>query len=90
MTASEGAALDYQFISKLPHITSTSTYLSKYTFKDTMAKGLRYGENAVLAFYDSAEKATTTNIDNVAGSGAVAVWTKDSGKFTQDYTKNED
>ena len=50
MTASEGAALDYQFISKLPHITSTSTYLSKYTFKDTMAKGLRYGENAVLAF----------------------------------------
>ena len=36
------------------------------------------------------EKATTTNIDNVAGSGAVAVWTKDSGKFTQDYTKNED
>lgn len=90
VTASEGAALDYQFISKLPHITSTSTYLSKYTFKDTMAKGLRYGENAVLAFYDSAEKATTTNIDNVAGSGAVAVWTKDSGKFTQDYTKNED
>ena len=54
------------------------------------AKGLRYGENAVLAFYDSAEKATTTNIDNVAGSGAVAVWTKDSGEFTQDYTKNED
>lgn len=90
VTASEGAALDYQFISKLPHITSTSTYLSKYTFKDTMAKGLRYGENAVLAFYDSAEKATTTNIDNVAGSGAVAVWTKDSGKFTQEYTKNED
>lgn len=90
LTVSEGAKLDYRIVSRLPHITSTSTYLSKYAFKDEMDKGLCYGENAVLAFYDSTDKFETTNIDTVTGSGAVAVWTKDSGKFTQTYTSKED
>ena len=39
VTASKAERLDYQFISKLPHITSSTTYLSTYTFNDTMAKG---------------------------------------------------
>lgn len=90
LTASEGSGLDYRLVSQLPHITSTTTYLSRYTFKDTLAKGLSYGENAVLAFYDSTEKAKETNVDSAAESGAVALWTKESGKFTQTYTKNED
>ena len=32
VTASKAETLDYQFISKLPHITSSTTYLTTYTF----------------------------------------------------------
>ena len=35
-TASEGDLLDYILVSKLPHITSEATFLSEYTFQDTM------------------------------------------------------
>ena len=49
VTASKAEKLDYQFISKLPHITSSTTYLSTYTFDDKMAKGMTYNKNAVIA-----------------------------------------
>ena len=41
-TASAGDTIDYQIISTLPSITSESTYLSCYTFVDTLSKGLTY------------------------------------------------
>ena len=47
VTASKAERLDYQFISKLPHITSSTTYLSTYTFNDTMANGIDIGKDAV-------------------------------------------
>lgn len=53
-TASEGDILDYIIVSKLPHITSTSTYLTQYSFKDTLSKGIEYVDGSVqVAFYTS-------------------------------------
>lgn len=53
-TASEGDILDYILVSKLPHITSKATYLTKYTFADTLSKGISYNADSVqIAFYTS-------------------------------------
>lgn len=88
VTASEGEKLDYKLVSKLPRITSSTTYLSKYTYIDELSQGITYGKDAVIAFYDSLDKASS-NVANVADSGAVAVWTKDSGKYTQEYAEGD-
>lgn len=93
VTASKAEKLDYQFISKLPHITSGSTYLSTYTFDDKMAKGMTYDKNAVIAIYDNKDAADTTNVNNVDNSGAIAVWksSEKDPKFTAVYgTSGED
>lgn len=93
VTASKAEKLDYQFISKLPHITSGSTYLSTYTFDDKMAKGMTYDKNAVIAIYDNKDAADTTNVNNVDNSGALAVWrsSEKDPKFTAVYgTSGED
>lgn len=53
-TASEGDTLDYILLSKLPHISSTATYLTKYTFEDTLSKGISYNADSIqIAFYPS-------------------------------------
>ena len=80
VTASEGDILDYILVSKLPHITSAATYLSEYTFTDTLAAGLRYNRDAKIAFYDNAEDANSNNTEN-----AISVWELDSGDYTQEY-----
>ena len=55
-TVSAGDVIDYQIISTLPSITSESTYLSCYTFVDTLSKGLSYTKgNVVLEFFTDAE-----------------------------------
>lgn len=90
VTASEGEKLDYELVSKLPHITSTATYLKVFTFTDLLTKGITYGEDAVIAFYDSDDTIASTNANNVNNSNAVAVWDKDSGKFTQTYSAKDD
>ena len=92
VTASKAEKLDYQFISKLPHITSSTTYLSTYTFNDTMAKGMTYGKDAVIAIYENKDAADSTNVNNVDKSGAIAVWKSSDTdpKFTATYGKSGD
>ncbi len=68
-TASEGDVLDYILVSKLPHISSTATYLTEYEFVDELYKGLEYDNDAVIAFYTSAEDAYTNHTED-----AVAIW----------------
>lgn len=89
VTASEGETLDYYLESKLPHITSKSTYLTTYTFKDKMSKGITYGKNAVLAIYDSNDVIASTNVNNVDASGAKVVWKTADNMFTQTYDDKE-
>ena len=74
-TASAGDTIDYQIISTLPSITSESTYLSCYTFVDTLSKGLTYNKgDVVLEFFTDA-----------ACTDSVAKWTEADGKFTVAY-----
>ena len=74
-TASDGDVIDYQLISTLPSITSESTYLTCYTFVDTLSKGLSYNKNdVVLEFFRDA-----------ACTQSVARWTEADGKFTVTY-----
>ena len=92
VTASKAERLDYQFISKLPHITSSTTYLSTYTFDDKMAKGMTYSKDAVIAIYENRDAADSTNVNNVDKSGAIAVWKSSDTdpKFTATYGQSGD
>ena len=85
VTATEGETLDYYLLSKMPHITSTATYLTTYSFNDKMSKGITYGKDAVVAIYDSEDGINDVNVSNVDESGAVAVWKKADGKFNTTY-----
>lgn len=78
-TASAGDTIDYQIISTLPSITSETTYLSCYTFIDTLSKGLTYtkGDVTLELFTDSA----CTN--------AITKWSEQDGKFTVGYSTND-
>ena len=74
-TASDGDVIDYQVISTLPSITSESTYLSVYTFIDTLSKGLTYNKNdVVLEFFKDA-----------ACTDLITTWKESDGKFTATY-----
>ena len=78
-TASAGDTIDYQIISTLPSITSESTYLSCYTFADTLSKGLSYNKgDVVLEFFTDA-----------ACMDSVAKWTEADGKFTVAYNTTD-
>ena len=46
-TASDGDVIDYQIISHLPVITSKASYLTTYTFIDTLSKGISYNKGDV-------------------------------------------
>lgn len=46
-TASDGDVIDYQIISRLPVITSRASYLTTYTFVDTLSKGITYNKGDV-------------------------------------------
>ena len=75
-TASDGDIVDYQIVSTLPSITSASTYLTCYTFVDTLSKGITYNKNdVVLEFFTDA-----------ACTDSIAKWTETDGKFTVTYS----
>ena len=75
-TASAGDTVEYQIISTLPSITSAASYLSQYTFVDTLSPGMTYKKSdVVLEFYSEA-----------ACTNKIATWTADSEKFTVGYT----
>ena len=73
-TASTGDIVDYQITSTLPTITSSTTYIGKYTFKDTLSAGLTYNQDEVMYWYSDKE---CTNL--------VATWTAADGKYTVTY-----
>ena len=75
-TASAGDTVEYQIISTLPSITSAASYLSQYTFVDTLPAGLTYARNdVVLEFFSEA-----------ACTNKIATWTSADEKFTVAYT----
>ena len=81
-TASSGDTMDYQIISTLPSITSESTYLSCYTFVDTLSKGLSYtkGDIVLEFFTDAACTDLVTTWKEADGFFAVAYNTAGTGE----------
>ena len=79
-TASAGDTIDYQIISTLPSITSETTYLSCYTFVDTLSAGLTYtkGDVTLEIFSDAACKNPVTG------------WKEADGYFTVSYNDTKD
>ncbi len=78
-TASDGDVIDYQIISTLPSITSESTYLSEYTFIDTLSAGLTYNkQDVVIEFFSDA---ACTNLLNT--------WNESDGLFSVAYSQTD-
>jgi len=74
-TASAGDIIDYQIISTLPSITSESTYLTCYTFIDTLSPGLSYNKNDVVLEFFTDEACTDL----------VTTWKEADGFFSVSY-----
>ena len=87
-TASAGDVLDYILVSKLPTITSVSTFLSEYTFTDVLSAGLTYNQDVKIAFYDNADDANANNTAN-----AETIWDLSDNKYSAlvdlDYTVSD-
>ena len=79
-TASIGDVVDYQIVSKLPTITSAASYLTIYTYVDTLSKGVTYNKQDVtVSFYSDA-----------ALENEITSWTEEGGKFTVTYGTSGD
>ncbi len=76
-TASDGDVVDYQVISTLPAITSTASYLTTYTYVDTLSKGITYNQNDIIIEF----------FTDAACTDKVATWkqTDAQQKFTVAY-----
>ena len=79
-TASAGDVIDYQIISTLPSITSEATYLTTYTFIDTLSSGLSYNKNDVVLEFFTDEACTDL----------VTTWKESDGFFSVRYTDAAD
>ena len=81
-TASDGDVIDYQIISTLPSITSESTYLTEYTFIDTLSAGLTYNKKDILIefFTDDACTDLLDSWDESEGFFKVSYSTTDEGE----------
>lgn len=78
-TASGGDTVEYQILSTLPAITSEFTYLSSYSFIDTLSQGLTYTKgNVALEFFTDS-----------SCTDSVAKWLETDGKFTVSYATSE-
>ena len=78
-TASAGDVIDYQIISTLPSITSESTYLTCYTFIDTLSPGLSYNKRDVVLEFFTDEACTDL----------VTTWKEADGYFTVTYSATD-
>ena len=76
-TASANDTLEYQILSTLPSITSEATYLTDYSFVDTLDAGLSYCKNDVkIEFFHSSA---------CADEDRITVWNESDGKFSVSY-----
>ena len=79
-TASAGDLIDYQIISTLPSITSEATYLSCYTFVDTLSAGLSYKKGDVLVEF----------FTDAACTDLITTWKEADGMFAVRYNSVAD
>lgn len=76
-TVSEKDTVEYQIISTMPTITSAASYLTTYTFEDTLSKGLTYNKNDVVIEFFKDAACTEAN--------KITTWQAGSEKFAVAY-----
>lgn len=81
VTASAGDELSYIVVSRLPHISSTATGLTEYTFTDVLSEGMEYLKDTKIALYRNAEDANENRTEK-----AEEIWNLQSGEFSAEYT----
>ena len=81
-TVSEKDTVEYQIISTMPTITSEASYLTTYTYVDTLSKGLTYNKKDVVIEFFKDAACTESN--------KITSWETGSDKFSVAYddTKN--
>ena len=79
-TASAGDVIDYQIVSTLPSITSAASYLTDYTFIDTLSKGITYNKGDVLLEFFRDDGCTDL----------VTSWNEQSDRFLASYNTASD
>ncbi len=79
-TASAGDVIDYQIVSTLPSITSAASYLTDYTFIDTLSKGITYNKGDVLLEFFRDDGCTDL----------VTSWNEASDRFLVSYNTASD
>ena len=79
-TASAGDVIDYQIVSTLPSITSAASYLTDYTFIDTLSKGITYNNGDVLLEFFRDDGCTDL----------VTSWNEQSDRFLVSYNTASD
>lgn len=97
-TASTGDKLEYQFVDKLPTITSDSTKLTAWGWLDTMSKGLEYNGNeaantaGLLNGHYNANDVKIHFYTDAACTSKITTWTltDETPKFTVVYGSGED
>ena len=79
-TASAGDVIDYQIVSTLLSITSAASYLTDYTFIDTLSKGITYNKGDVLLEFFRDDGCTDL----------VTSWNEQSDRFLVSYNTAAD
>ena len=79
-TASAGDVIDYQIVSTLLSITSAASYLTDYTFIDTLSKGITYNKGDVLLEFFRDDGCTDL----------VTSWDEQSDRFLVSYNTASD
>ena len=75
-TASDGDVIEYQIVSTLPSITSQASFLTDYSFVDTLSSGFSYNKNdVVLEFFKDA-----------ACTQKISSWKETDGLFSVSYS----
>ncbi len=78
-TASDGDVMQYQIVSTLPTITSSASYLTTYTYVDTLSHGIGYNkDDVVIEFFRDA-----------ACTDKITSWTQTEGKYTVTYADQD-
>lgn len=79
-TGSGGDMMEYQILSTLPPITSAASYLTAYTYTDTLSSGLTYRRNDVVVEF----------FRDAACTDKITTWqeTDETPKFTVTYAGN--
>lgn len=76
-TASGGDILDNQILSTLPSITSASTYLTEYSFVDTMDPGMSFNQNDIMIEFFKDKACTPAN--------KITEWRQPDSRFSVSY-----